>query len=54
MTVDVGAATAERTDVARPQPARQLRRRVEDASTGAKAGWTLVAWIRTLSLGAVG
>jgi sorbitol/mannitol transport system permease protein len=50
MTVDVGAGTAERTDVAQPQPARQRRRRVEDTSTGAKAGptWTLVAWILTL------
>ena len=50
MTVDVGAGTAERTDVAQPQRARQRRRRVEDSSTGVKAGpiWTLVAWILTL------
>jgi polyol transport system permease protein len=50
MTVDVGAGTAERADVAQPRPARQRRRRVEDTSTGAKAGpaWTLVAWILTL------
>jgi sorbitol/mannitol transport system permease protein len=50
MTVDVGAGTAQRADVAPSQPVRQRRRKADDASTGVKAGpaWTLVAWILTL------
>jgi sorbitol/mannitol transport system permease protein len=54
MTVDSNTGTVESTDVERPQPtARERsrrRRKVEDASTGIKAGpvWTLFAWILTL------
>jgi polyol transport system permease protein len=50
MTVDVGAGTTERTEVAQARPVRQRRRKADDASTGVKAGpvWTLVAWILTL------
>ena len=53
MTVDSNTGTVESTDVARPQPIareRNRRRKVDDASTGIKAGpvWTLFAWILTL------
>jgi sorbitol/mannitol transport system permease protein len=53
LTVDSNTGTVESTDVERPKPTareRNRRRKVEDASTGIKAGpvWTLVAWILTL------
>jgi len=53
MTVDASAGTVVRTTVEQPHPMareRRRRRKVEEASTGIKAGpvWTLIAWILTL------
>jgi sorbitol/mannitol transport system permease protein len=53
MTADTstGTGTAVRADVAQPPPAgRARKRRVDDSSSGIKAGpvWTLVAWVFTV------